>query len=298
MSVPRQAPGVSVPLGSECPIARLRRGRPCGVPSRRTLALAHPTRATARLGGRVWVVPATLSVPRRPRFRDLSYTHGGGTACYAGCPVASSTQDRGAGDSDMRAILIAVAALAAIAAAFFAGRTTAPGAAPMIAVAPVEPVAGAAAEPPPTIRAAAPSPGPRARLLAALDQSGEERDHAVRRAMTAWLAAEGADAIRSAREHPELGSMADRMVRLALYAYPEIFQDDPSLLGDDPDQERLIAMSVSSIAGFDPELARVLAVRHLADTQYGDAMLGGRAFRGTRAPAVARRCPDGIGGHP
>ena len=64
------------------------------------------------------------------------------------------------------------------------------------------------------------------------------------------------------------------MVRLALYAYPEIFEDDPSLLGDDPNRERLIAMSVSSIAGFDPELARTLAVRHLADTQYGDTMLG------------------------
>ena len=173
----------------------------------------------------------------------------------------------------MRAIVIGVTALAAIAVAFFVGRATAPGSAPVIAVAPFEPAVGAAPEQPPTARAAAPSPDPRTRLLAALDQAGEERDRAVRRAMTAWLAAEGADAIRSAREDPELGGMADRMVRLALYAYPEIFQDDPSLLGDDPDQERLIAMSVSSIAGFDPELARTLALRHLADTQYGDGML-------------------------
>ena len=174
----------------------------------------------------------------------------------------------------MRAIAIGVTALAVIAAAFFVGRTTAPHSAPVVAVAPLAPAAGPATGQPPTARADAPLPDPRARLLAALEQSGEVGDRAVRRAMTDWLAAEGADAIRFAREHPELSGMADRMVRLALYAYPDIFEDDPSLLGDDPDRERLIAMSVSSIAGFDPELARVLAVRHLADTQYGDAMLG------------------------
>ena len=172
----------------------------------------------------------------------------------------------------MRTIAIAVIALAAIAAAFFVGRATAPSSAPVIAVAPLEPAAGAATEQPPTAPAAAPDP--RAGLLSALEQSGEVRDRAVRRAMIAWLAAEGADAIRSAREHPELGSVADRMVRLALYAYPEIFEDDPSLLGDDPNREPLIAMSVSSIAGFDPDLAHTLAMRHLADTQYGDGMLG------------------------
>ena len=174
----------------------------------------------------------------------------------------------------MRVIAIAVAALAAIAAAFFVGRATAPGSEPMIAVAPFEPTAGPATEQSPTVREAAPSPDPRTRLLSALEQSGEARDGAVRRAMTAWVAAEGADAIRSAREHPELGSVADRMVRLALYAYPEILQDDSSLLGDDPDRERLILMSVSSIAGFDPVLARTLVTRHLADSEYGDAVLG------------------------
>lgn len=174
----------------------------------------------------------------------------------------------------MRAIVIGVTALAAIAAAFFVGRATAPGSAPVVAVAPLESAADAKTEQPPPAWAAAPSPGPRTRLLSALEQSGEVRDRAVRRAMTDWLAAEGADAIRSAREDPELGGMADRMARLALYAYPEIFEDDPSLLGDDPDGERFIAMSVSSIAGFDPELARVLVTRHLADTEYGDAMLG------------------------
>ena len=175
----------------------------------------------------------------------------------------------------MRAIAIAVTALAALAAAFFVGRATGPGSAPTVAVAPLETTVGRpSTERPPTAQEAALSPDPRTRLLSALEQSGEVQDRAVRRAMTDWLAAEGADAIRSAREHPELGSVADRMVRLALYAYPEIFQDDPSLLGDDPDRERLISMSVSSIAGFDPELARVLVKRHLADTQYGDAMLG------------------------
>jgi len=174
----------------------------------------------------------------------------------------------------MRAIAIAVTALAAIAVAFFVGRATAPGSAPAVVAAPLEPTAGPATEPPPTAREAAPSLDPRARLLSAVERSGEGRDRAVRRAMIAWLAAEGAGAIRSAREHPELSGEADRMVRLALYAYPEIFEDDPSLLDDDPDRERLISMSVSSIAGFDPELARVLVNRYLGDTEYGDAVLG------------------------
>ncbi len=174
----------------------------------------------------------------------------------------------------MRAVAIAVTALAAIAVAFFVGRATAPGPAPVIAVAPLEPAAGPATEQPRTAPEALPSPDPRTRLLTALQQSGEERDRAVRQAMIAWLAAEGAAAIRSAREHPGLSGEADRMVRLALYAYPEIFRDDPSLLDDLPDRERLISMSVGSIAGFDPGLARVLVNRHLADTEYGVAMLG------------------------
>ena len=174
----------------------------------------------------------------------------------------------------MRAIAIAVTALAAVAAAFYVGRATAPRSEPVIAVAPLEPAAGPGTEQPPTASEVAPSEDPRTQLLAALQQSGEVRDRAVRQAMIAWLAADGAGAIQSAREHPEISSEADRMVRLALYAYPEIFQDDPSLLDDDPDRERLISMSVGSIAGFDTELARVLVNRHLADGEYGVAMLG------------------------
>ena len=187
----------------------------------------------------------------------------------------------------MRAIAIAVVALAAIAAAFFAGRATAPRLEPIIAVAPFEPAIGPATEQSPTVREAAPSPDPRTRLLSALQQSGEAWDGAVRRAMAAWLAAEGADAIRAAREHPELSGVADRMVRLALYAFPEILQDDPSLLGDDPDRERLISMSVSSIAGFDPALARTLVTTHLADTQYGDAVLGVGHFGSLAGPSLS-----------
>ena len=174
----------------------------------------------------------------------------------------------------MRSIAIAVAALGVIAVAFFVGRATAPGSVPVMDVALLEPAAGPVIEQTPTARPAVPLPDPRARLLSALEQSGEARDGAVRRAMTDWLAAEGADAIRSAREHPRLAGVADRMVRLALYAYPEILRDDPSLLGDDPDSERLIAMSVSSIAGFDAELARALVNDHVADSAYGVAMLG------------------------
>ena len=109
------------------------------------------------------------------------------------------------------------------------------------------------------------APGdPRADMLRALEQPAAERNRAVRVAMNAWLAADGAAAIMAARDDPELGDMADRMTQFALYAHPEIFVDNPSLLEGIPNAQRSIAMAVSAIAMIDT---------HVAGSVYGDAML-------------------------
>ena len=112
---------------------------------------------------------------------------------------------------------------------------------------------------------------PRADLIRALEQPAPEGIRAVRLAMNAWLAAEGAAAITAARHDPELGDVADRMMQLALYVYPEIVVDNPALLEDMPEQA--IAMAVSAIARFNPEAARAMIETHLSGSGYGDAML-------------------------
>ena len=83
---------------------------------------------------------------------------------------------------------------------------------------------------------------PRADLLRALERPAAERNRAVRLAMNAWLAADGAAAITAARDDPDLGDVANRMTQLALFAYPEMFVDNPALLEDIPDRNQSIAM--------------------------------------------------------
>ena len=112
---------------------------------------------------------------------------------------------------------------------------------------------------------------PRADLIRALGQPAPEGDQAVRLAMNAWLAAEGAAAIMAARDDPELGDVADRMMQLALYVYPEIVVDSPALLEGIPEQA--IAMAVSAIARFNPDAARAIIDTHLSGSGFGDAML-------------------------
>ena len=112
---------------------------------------------------------------------------------------------------------------------------------------------------------------PRADLVRALGQPAPEGTRAVRLAMNAWLAAEGAAAITAARDDPELGEVADRMMQLALYVYPEIVADNPELLEGVPEQA--IAMAVSAIAMFDRDAARAMIDRHLSGSGYGEAML-------------------------
>ena len=112
---------------------------------------------------------------------------------------------------------------------------------------------------------------PRADLIRALGQPAPERDRDVRLAMNAWLAADGAAAIMAARVDPELGDVADRMMKLALHVYPEIVVDNPGLLEGMPEQD--IAMAVSTIARFDPDAARAMIETHLSGSGFGDAML-------------------------
>ena len=113
----------------------------------------------------------------------------------------------------------------------------------------------------------------RADLLRALEQPTAERNRVIRVAMNAWLAADGAAAITAVRDDPELRDVANRMTQFALFAYPEIFVDNPSLLEGIPNAERSIAMAVSAIAMFDPDAARGMIDTHLAGSMYGDAML-------------------------
>ena len=114
---------------------------------------------------------------------------------------------------------------------------------------------------------------PRAQLLHALQQPPAERNRAIRVAMNAWLAADGAAAIMAVRDDPQLGEVADRMTQLALFAYPEIFVDNPSLLEGIPDRNQSIAAVARAIAVFDPDAAREMIETHLSGSIYRDAML-------------------------
>lgn len=114
---------------------------------------------------------------------------------------------------------------------------------------------------------------PRGDLLRALKQAEPERTRAIRVAMNAWLTAEGAAAIMAARDDPDLGDVANRMTQLALFAYPEIFVDTPSLLKGIPDAKQSIAMVVGAIAKFDPDAARTMIDAHLSGSMYRDVML-------------------------
>ena len=170
--------------------------------------------------------------------------------------------------------ILLIAALMAVAAAigFFAGRMSVPNPAPVFADRAQTDTSNL-----PIRELLVPektAPGdPRADLLRALEQPAAQRNRAVRIAMNAWLAADGAAAIMAARNDPQLRDVADRMTQFALFAHPEIFVDNPSLLEGVPAGEQSIAMAVSAMAMFDPDAARAMTDTHLAGSMYGDAML-------------------------
>ena len=173
----------------------------------------------------------------------------------------------------MRTSTVVLMALVASAIGFFAGRASVPDPAPPIA------------EPPQATTSNLPVPAfgapdgmaptdARTRLLRALRQPAAERNRAVRLAMNAWLAADGAAALAAVRDDPEFADIAERMMQLALYAYPQLFLDDPSLLEGIPNAQELIATAARAIASFDPDIARSLINRHLSgSTHRRDAIL-------------------------
>ena len=93
--------------------------------------------------------------------------------------------------------------------------------------------------------------------------------------MNAWLAADGAAAILAARDDPALSEVANRMTQLALFAYPDLFVDHPSLLEGIPDRNQSIATVARAIAAFDPDAARRMIDAHLSGSIFRDVMLEG-----------------------
>ncbi|MCY3641287.1 MAG: hypothetical protein OXH37_09765, partial [Gammaproteobacteria bacterium] len=67
---------------------------------------------------------------------------------------------------------------------------------------------------------------PHAELLRALGLPTEERRRATRWAMNAWLAEEGAAALRTVRADPRLAEVVGLMTQIALVVDPDIFIED------------------------------------------------------------------------
>ena len=113
----------------------------------------------------------------------------------------------------------------------------------------------------------------RAQLLDALERPAAERNRAIRVAMNAWLAVDGAAAIMAVRDDSELGEVANRMTHFALFAYPELFVDDRSLLEGIPDAGQSIRIAARAMAMFDPDAARGMIDTGLSGSTFGRAVL-------------------------
>ena len=163
--------------------------------------------------------------------------------------------------------------VAAAAIGFFAGRASVPGDHAPVISEPTDAATGNFAKYAFPVADEAKSEDSRAQLLDALRRPAAERNRAIRVAMNAWLAADGAAAIMAVRDDPELGGVANRMTQFALFAYPEIFVDHPSLLQDSPDARQWIAMAARAIAMFDPDAARGMLDTHVSDPRFRDAVL-------------------------
>ena len=174
-------------------------------------------------------------------------------------------------NSTMLFVMVAVLLAVVVAAiAYFAGQVSVRGSAPVVA----DQTQTTATVPSPMREPDQVAPtDPRADLLRALRKPAAERERAIRVAMNAWLTTDGAAAVGAVRDDPELGEVANRMTQLALFAYPQIFVDDPSLLEGIPDSKQSIAMAARAIAMFDPDAARGMIDAHLSDSIYRDMVL-------------------------
>lgn len=171
-------------------------------------------------------------------------------------------------------VLMVVTVVVATAAAtgFFVGQMSARDSAPVIADR-TQTTTFPIREPPAPDKAV--PADPRADLLRALERPAADRERAIRVAMNAWLAADGAAAILAARDDPALSEVVNRMTQLALFAYPDLFVDHPSLLEGIPDRNQSIATVTRAIAAFDPDAARRMIDAHLSDSIFRDVMLEG-----------------------
>ena len=109
-------------------------------------------------------------------------------------------------------------------------------------------------------------------LLQALELPAEERGRATRQAIHAWLAEEGAAALRTARDDPRLAEVVDLMMRVALVVDPDTFIEDPSLLEGFGEGGQLLAPRAEAVAALSRDLVReaLLDLQVEAGTGFGE----------------------------
>ena len=172
----------------------------------------------------------------------------------------------------MRISAVLLTVMLATAVGYFVGRGSVPDPGPMI----VAPAPGSSNDHA-VLQPAAPEKGKpadgRAALLRALQRPAADDNRTVRQAMHAWLAADGATALSAAGNDPHLAGIASKMMHFALYAYPELFVDEPSLLDGLPDARQSVAAAVPAIATYDPAAARALIATRFSGTGHGQALL-------------------------
>ena len=163
----------------------------------------------------------------------------------------------------VRNFAVSLLSAAALMIAFFAGRASAPDPRP---AKPTPPLAGIANESiPGPGRFDAPMPeDARTALLRALELPTEQRKQAIHQAVNAWLAEDGAAALRTARDDPRLAEVVGLMMRVAVVLHPDVFIEDPSLLQGVSEVDGPLAAGAETVAVLSRDLAReaLVGLRH------------------------------------
>ena len=182
----------------------------------------------------------------------------------------------------MRNLAVCGLTMAVAAMAFLAGRVSAPSH-QLTGPTPAQPSLPSASVPRPERSGAARRRDPRTDLLRALQLPDGERHRATQRAMRAWLAEEGAAALREARDDPKLAEVVDAMTRVALVVDPDIFSQDPSLLAGVAEAYGPARTDADAIAA----LSRNLTQATLLDLQSGAGALGAHPISRFDQPITA-----------
>ena len=183
----------------------------------------------------------------------------------------------------MRNLAISFLAVAVAAVAFFAGRASVPN--PQLTnLTTVPPSIPSASTSQPERPETSVHRDPHAELLRALGLPTEERRRATRWAMNAWLAEEGAAALRTVRADPRLAEVVGLMTQIALVVYPDVFIEEPSLLEGAIEADSLSDPSAATVAALGRELAQeaVLGLRFR-----GAAGAGAGSFAGEARPLAS-----------